>query len=115
MPRPRRCRRVCFSPHVTYFKPAGIRRIELEVVIITMDELEAVRLKDLENLEQKDCAKKMDISQPTFHRLLHEARKKIADALVYGKAMKIEGGPVEMAPDTRTQGHGKCFHGGKQK
>jgi len=61
-------------------------------MILTIDEFEAVRLKDLEGLDQGVCAEKMDISQPTFHRLVISARKKIADALTYGKSIKIEGG-----------------------
>jgi predicted DNA-binding protein (UPF0251 family) len=92
MVRPRLCRRIWFEPNVTYFKPAGIRVIELEEAILTVDELEAVRLKDLLGLEQEEAAKKMNISQPTFHRLVLSARKKIADAIVNGKAIKIEGG-----------------------
>lgn len=92
MPRPRLCRRVQFNPNVTYFKPRGIPLRELEEVILHVDEYEAVRLKDLEGLEQEECAKKMNISQPTFHRLVLSARKKIADAIVNGKAIKIEGG-----------------------
>ena len=92
MPRPIRCKRVGFKPNTTYFKPAGVRLIELEESILTVEELEAVRLNDLLNLDQTEAAKKMNISQPTFHRLLIEARKKIADALVNGKAIRIEGG-----------------------
>ena len=92
MPRPRLCRKVSFQPDVTFFKPAGVRLSELEIVIIAVEEFEAVRLKDLEGLEQEKCSKKMGISQPTFHRLLLSARTKIADALVNGKAMRIEGG-----------------------
>ena len=96
MVRPRRCRRIGFRPEVNYFKPAGIRLIELEESTLTMEELESIRLKDVLNLEQSEAAKKMDISQPTFHRLLNEARKKIADALVNGKAIKIEGGNFKL-------------------
>ena len=95
MPRPRRCRRVGFQPDVTYFKPAGVRMVDLEESILTVDEFEAVRLKDLEGLDQEIAAKKMNISQPTFHRLVLSARKKIADAIVNGKAIKIEGGNFE--------------------
>ena len=79
-------------PDTTYFKPAGIRMTELEETILTVDEYEAVRLKDFENLEQTEAAKKMQISQPTFNRLLSSARKKLADAIINGKAIKIEGG-----------------------
>ncbi len=65
---------------------------EPEEMVLTVDEFEAVRLKDLEGLDQGVCAEKMDISQPTFHRLVISARKKIADALTHGKSIKIEGG-----------------------
>jgi len=92
MPRPRLCRRIAFQPNITYFKPAGIRIVDLDENRLTFDELEAVRLKDLLGLEQEKAAKKMSISQPTFHRLVVDARKKIADAIVNGKAIRIEGG-----------------------
>lgn len=92
MPRPRICRRVFCEPNITYFKPAGIRLSNLDESILTVDEFEAVRLKDFESMEQSEAAEKMNISQPTFHRLLVEARKKIADAIVNGKAIKIHGG-----------------------
>jgi len=92
MPRPRRCRRVGFQPDVTYFKPAGVRMRELEDSVLAVDEFEAIRLKDLKGFDQEQCAKKMNISQPTFHRLVLSAREKIADAIVNGKAIKIEGG-----------------------
>ncbi|MCU0642086.1 MAG: DUF134 domain-containing protein [archaeon] len=92
MVRPRLCRRVRFQPNVSYFKPAGIRMIELQESVLSVEEFESVRLKDLEGLEQEECAKRMNISQPTFNRLVRGARKKIADAIVNGKAIKIEGG-----------------------
>lgn len=92
MPRPRRCRRVWNEPNVNYFKPAGIRLVDLEEIVLEVDEFESIRLKDLEGLEQEECAKKMSISQPTFHRLVTSARKKISDAIVNGKAIRIEGG-----------------------
>jgi predicted DNA-binding protein (UPF0251 family) len=97
MPRPRRCRRVWFEPDVTYFKPAGVRMIDLEESVLTVDEFEAVRLKDLEGLDETVAAKKMNISQPTFNRLVSSARKKIADAIVHGKAIKIFGGPYKLS------------------
>lgn len=90
MPRPRRRRRINFNPEVTYFKPAGIKKSELEQVTISLEELEALRLKNIENLDQDQAAKKMDVSQPTFHRMLLAARKKITDAIINGKALKIE-------------------------
>ena len=92
MPRPRRCRRVGRIPGTNYFKPAGIRMQSLEEVKLSIEEYEAIRLKDLVGLDQEECALNMGISQPTFHRLITEARKKIADALINGKAIKVEGG-----------------------
>ncbi|MFH1801697.1 MAG: DUF134 domain-containing protein [archaeon] len=92
MPRPRICRRIRFRPDVIYFKPAGIRLADLEEVILTLEEYEAVRLVDLEQTEQIKAGKQMNISQPTLSRLLKSARKKISDAIVKGKAIKIEGG-----------------------
>jgi len=97
MVRPRKNRRVWFEPGITYFKPRGVPLADLEEVSLAVDELEAVRLNDVEKLGQKEAAEKMDISQPTFHRLLESAREKIADALVNGKAVKIHGGNYEMA------------------
>ena len=112
MPRPRLCRRVGFRPKVTHFKPAGIRIADLNESILALDEFESVRLKDLEGLEQEECAKRMNISQPTFHRLVLAARKKIADAIVNGKAIKIEGGVFEMVlTGTERMGRGMGFRG----
>ena len=97
MSRPPKCRRVAFVPEVTYFKPAGIPLRILEEVQVSVEEAEAIRLKDLEDLEQEQCAEKMSISRPTFQRVLESARQKIADALLHGKAIRIEGGNFEIA------------------
>ena len=97
MPRPRIRRRISFQPGITYFKPAGVRMIELEETILTFEELEAIRLIDLESVEQEKAAKQMNISQPTLSRLLKSARKKIADAIIHGKAIRIQGGNYTMA------------------
>jgi len=96
MPRPLRLRRIWFAPEVTYFKPSGVPLRGLQPVNLTMDELEAIRLKDLEDLSQTEAAKKMGISQPTFARLLDGARKKVARALVEGRPIRIGGGVYEM-------------------
>ena len=92
MPRPRRFRRVRFRPEVTYFKPRGVPMRSLEETVLTVDEFEAVRLVDLEGMDQEQAARKMGISQPTINRLLKSARKSMADAIVKGKAIRIEGG-----------------------
>lgn len=70
MSRPFKCRRVCFVPGVTYFKPAGIPLRILAENCLSLEEMEAIRLRDLEHLEQADCAGKMNISRPTFQRVL---------------------------------------------
>lgn len=101
MPRPRRCRKVWFEPGITYFKPAGIKLHALEETKIAVDEFEALRLKDLLQLDEKAAAEKMGISQPTFNRLVSSARKKIADAIVNGKAIRIEGGTYEIVRQRR--------------
>lgn len=89
MPRPRLCRRINFNPSVTYFKPQGVPMRFLEVVELTAEELEALRLKNIKNLEQIEAAKKMNTSQSTFQRILSSAYKKITEALIEGKAIKI--------------------------
>lgn len=96
MSRPLKCRRVAFLPDMSYFKPAGIPLRSLEEVQLSVDEIEALRLKDLEGLEQEESAEKMNISRPTFQRVLASARRKVADVLLNGKAIRIEGGNFEV-------------------
>ena len=96
MPRPYKCRRVRCNPDTNYFKPKGIPIDLLDEVDLTMDELEAVRLADLEDKYQEDAAKKMNVSRQTFGNIIASAHKKIADALVNSKALRIEGGVVKM-------------------
>jgi predicted DNA-binding protein (UPF0251 family)/predicted Fe-Mo cluster-binding NifX family protein len=100
MSRPPKCRRVEFLPDVNYFKPAGIPLRELEEVCMSVEEAEALRLKDLEGLEQEQGAEKMNISRPTFQRVLASARQKVSDALLNGKAIRIEGGNFQVTPVT---------------
>ncbi len=90
MPRPCKRRRIRGRPNAFYFKPAGMRKIELEECLLNVAEFEAIRLKDFLGLDQEECAKKMDVSQPTFHRIILSARKKISDAIINGKAIEIE-------------------------
>jgi len=90
MPRPRRLRRIDFSPTATLFKPQGIPARVLETVSLSHDEAEALRLKDLEGLDQTACAERMHISQSTFQRTLAIARRKTSEAIISGKALLIE-------------------------
>ena len=96
MPRPRHCRRVAQLPQANFYKPRGIPLSVLEHVTLTVDELEAIRLADLQGLYQEQAAEKMNVSRQTLGRILESAHKKIADALVNGKALLIEGGPIEL-------------------
>jgi len=96
MPRRPKNRWVQCLPRVNRFKPAGIPLTEMEEIVLSVEELEAVRLKDLEGLEQAECAVRMGISRPTFHRILISARHKIAESLVMGKALRIEGGDFKI-------------------
>jgi len=89
MVRPRLCRRIRFNPNITYFKPQGVPMRFLEVVELTTEEAEALRLKNIKDLEQEEAAKKMNTSQSTFQRILSSAYKKITEALIEGKAIKI--------------------------
>jgi predicted DNA-binding protein (UPF0251 family) len=98
MPRPPKCRRVAFLPEASFFKPAGIPLRALSEVRLSVEEAEAIRLKDLEGLAQEPSSQKMNISRPTFQRVLASARQKIADALLKGKAIRIEGGNFEIEP-----------------
>ncbi len=97
MPRPPKWRCVSFMPQITYFKPAGIPLALLKEVCLSVEEAEAIRLRDLEGLEQEECAQRMHISRPTFHRVLESARKKVAESLINGKAIRICGGNFGMA------------------
>ena len=97
MPRKRKQRKVGFQPEVTYFKPRGVLLSDLKEIKLTLDEIEALRLADLEAMGQIKAAKKMGISQSTFQRILSQARRKTARALVKGMAVKMEGGEVTMA------------------
>ena len=97
MARPKRCRRIGSTPGSSYFKPRGIPLSALEEVVLSFDEFEAVRLADLEGLYQDQAAEKMGISRQTFGRIIEAAHHKVAEALVRGKALKIEGGAIEIA------------------
>lgn len=96
MGKPKKEKKVESEPIAVYFKPIGTSKIATEEVILNMEEFEAIRLKDFMSLEQKKAAKCMKISQPTFHRLLLSARKKIGEAIVQGKGIRIEGGTYKI-------------------
>ncbi len=92
MPRPKKCRRVYFSPNVTFYKPRGIPMRMLKVARLPVEGLEALRLSDSLGLDQSKAAEAMGVSKPTFCRILAAARKTVSDALTQGMAISIEGG-----------------------
>jgi predicted DNA-binding protein (UPF0251 family) len=108
MPRPLKSRTVNGRPAVTIFKPAGIPKFELEEVVLTLDEFEAMRLADFQGLYQDDAAASMNVSRQTLGNILVAAHRKLADCLVNGKALRIEGGPVDM--NDRIFECGACAH-----
>ena len=107
MPRPLKTRRIGCKPNSNYFKPRGIPVADLGEVVLTMDELEAVRLADFEGIYQEAAAKRMNVSRQTFGNIIKSAHHKIAEALVNAKALRIEGGVVTMIE--------KLFHCGDCK
>jgi len=91
MPRPQHClcKEIKFKPDVFYFKPQGVSMRNLDIVEISMEEIEAYRLRHIDKLEQAQGAGKMNTSTSTYQRILYSAYEKIADALINGKAIKI--------------------------
>ena len=96
MPRPIKARHVRCKPEANYFKPRGIPVVDLVEVVLLQDELEAIRLADLDEQYQQEAAENMNVSRQTFGNIIRSAHHKIADALVNGKALRIEGGVVIM-------------------
>ncbi len=92
MARPIKCRRVEFLPENTYFIPLGRRKWDVEEITLKVEELEAMRLKDIEGLNQEECAESMQISRQTFQNIIDSARRKVALALTRGHAIHINGG-----------------------
>jgi len=96
MPRPILPREIETPPHATWFKPTGVPLRDLEEVVLTLDEIEAIRLADSEGLYQEQVAEQMKVSRPTVGRILASARQKVANALVQGKAIRMEGGIINI-------------------
>ena len=101
MPRPQHCRRIGLLPEVTIFKPAGVPGRTLPEIVLTLDELEAVRLADLEGLYQEEAAIRMEVSRQTFGNIISSAHAKLADCIVHGKMLRIEGGSVMVMQQRR--------------
>lgn len=96
MPRPQKCRRVDYEPEAKLFRPAGVATDSLQQVLLSLDELEAVRLADLQGMYQEEAARHMEVSRQTFGNIVASARRKLADCVVHGKALRIEGGAIRL-------------------
>lgn len=109
MPRPRKYRKVCCLPESSVFGPVPARLARGEILILTVDEYETMRLIDFEEMSQEDCAKSMNVARTTVQRMYAAARKKISDAIVNGKLIRIEGGDYKLyGEDDNTYGYGRC-------
>lgn len=97
MARPKNCRKIAALPGCFLFKPAGVPARSLPEVTLTVDEFEAIRLADHEGLYQEQAAQRMGVSRQTFGRIVEAARKKVANVLVEGIGLRIEGGEIRMA------------------
>ena len=113
MVRPHIQRTVGSKPSIRYFKPQGMPLAELEELVLAEDELEALRLADVEGLYHDAAAERMNVSRPTFGRILAQARRVVATAITQGKAIRIEGGQVEHIPPPKRcrRGKGRCRRG----
>ena len=101
MVRPQKHRRVAFNPEISYFKPRGIPMFDLEEVRLTVDQREAIRLSDLLGMSHEDAGRRMGVSRATFGRIVQRARMAVADALINGKAINVEGGNYKLISTTR--------------
>ena len=113
MPRPCKHRSIISGPGSVVYKPAGIPARQLEWVQLGLDEFEVIRLLDHQGLDQEKAAEMMNVSRPTVTRIYSSARKKIAEALTEGKAINIEGGPVNIIENSREPG--RCGRGHRRR
>ena len=110
MVRPQKNRIVAYHPDISYFKPRGIPLVALEEVRLTVDEREALRLADCLGLPHEEAGRKMDVSRATFGRIVQRARYQVADALINGKAICVEGGSYEIVVHPRIFICRNCYH-----
>ena len=97
MPRPRKWRKVCSLPENNMFGPLNINNLDEKIITMTVEEYETIRLIDVEGLMQEECAERMDVARTTVQKIYNDARKKLAEALVGGNILKIEGGDYKLS------------------
>lgn len=115
MPRPRKCRKVCCMPSSTSFGPLKSNISEKEIITMSVEEYETIRLIDLEGKMQEECADSMGVARTTVQRIYNDARNKLAECLVLGKVLTIKGGDFTICADSLGgRGCGRCHgKGGK--
>jgi predicted DNA-binding protein (UPF0251 family) len=107
MPRKKCCRKLGLLPGTRVYRPEGPVNLHEEEVLLSLDEFEAIRLADFSGLYQEEAAMKMGVSRQTFGRIIESARGKIADMLINGKTLRIDGGQVSLEEPLRC-GCGRC-------
>lgn len=109
MPRPRKRRRVCCLPESNMFGPLNTKNTDSGFITMTVDEYESIRLIDLEGMMQEACADRMNVARTTVQRIYNEARHKLAESLVNGKTLRIEGGDYRLCEQSeQAYGCGRC-------
>jgi predicted DNA-binding protein (UPF0251 family) len=108
--RPQKDRIVACDPTISYFKPRGVPLREMEEVRLTIDQMEALRLADLEGLSQQEAGLRMGVSRATFGRIIQQARRVVAEAIINGKAILLEGGNYQVRSNQRWFACGECRH-----
>lgn len=109
MPRPRKWRKVCCLPERNLFGPLNAPNLDSEIIIMTVEEYETIRLIDSEGMMQEECAERMNVARTTVQRIYNDARKKLAESLVNGSVLKIEGGDYKLCDKNKQMyGCGMC-------
>jgi uncharacterized protein len=108
--RPQKDRIVTCDPTISYFKPRGVPLRQMEEVRLTIDQMEALRLADLEGLSQQEAGLRMGVSRATFGRIIQQARKVVAEAIIKGKAILLEGGNYQVRNNQRRFACEDCNH-----
>lgn len=109
MSRPRKWRKVCCLPESNLFGPLNMPNLDSEILMMTVEEYETIRLIDLEEMTQEECAERMNVARTTVQRIYNDARKKLAESLVNGNILKIEGGDYKLCDESEpVYGCGRC-------